>query len=56
MPKPQEWTNVSSGPVTLASGRPLAPGEHGPSDMKHPHDQGLRDGGLLVEHETKETT
>lgn len=45
------WTNVSSHPVTLASGRPLAPGEHADTDMKDPHDKGLRDSGQLIKTE-----
>lgn len=53
MPQEQEWTNVSSHAVTLASGRPLAPGESAPCDMKTPNDKALRDGGHLVKTETE---
>lgn len=51
---PQDWTNVSSHAQSLASGRPLAPGESAPCDMKDPHDQALRDAGALVKTESEE--
>lgn len=48
-----DWTNVSSHAVTLASGRPLAPGDHAECDMKDEHDKALRDSGQLVKTETE---
>jgi hypothetical protein len=51
MAQADEWTNVSTHAVTLASGRPLAPGESAPCDMKHPTDQASRDDGSLVKTE-----
>lgn len=44
---PDEWVNASLHAVTLASGRPLAPGESAACDMKDPHDQALRDSDPL---------
>jgi hypothetical protein len=56
MPKqPDRWRNVSDGPVSLASGTPLAPGEDAPCPMTDPHDQAHRDEGRLVRVETEET-
>jgi len=47
-----EYVNVSRHAVTLASGRPLAPGEADKIDLKHPNDKGLVDDGSLVQAET----
>ena len=47
-----EFVNVSRSALTLASGQPLAPGETGEPNLKHPHDQGLVDDGSLVQAET----
>jgi hypothetical protein len=52
--KIRDWTNVSGSAQTLASGRPLAPGETAESDMTDPHDRALRDEGHLVPTETDE--
>lgn len=46
-----EWLNRSTHSETLASGQPLAPGETGISDMTDPHDQALRDSGVLIDVE-----
>lgn len=51
-----DYVNVSRAAVTLASGRPLAPGEADQIDPKDPHDQGLVNDGLLVVAETAEET
>ena len=47
-----EYVNVSRTAVTLASGRPLAPGEADKINPKDPHDQALVDDGLLLKAET----
>lgn len=47
-----KYVNVARHAVTLASGRPLAPGEDGQIDPKHPNDKGLVDDGSLVPAET----
>lgn len=54
MPTKPEWVNVSTHAVTLASGRPLAPGERAACDMKDPHDQALADAGHLIPADDKE--
>ena len=46
-----DYANVSRSAVTLASGRPLAPGETGKPNLKDPHDQALVDDGVLVKAE-----
>lgn len=46
--KPDEWVNVSTHAVTLASGGALAPGDRAECDMKDPHDKALRDAGHLI--------
>jgi hypothetical protein len=51
MPSKSEWTNVSTTPQSLASGRPLAPGESAACDLTDPHDVALRDAGHLVKSE-----
>lgn len=48
MPDQQQFVNASNHAVPLASGQVLAPGEKGPSDMKHYTDKANRDAGLLV--------
>jgi hypothetical protein len=41
--------NRATHPVSLASGRPLAPGEEGKADLRDPHDQALMDAGHLIQ-------
>jgi hypothetical protein len=53
-PKSAEWVNASTHAVTLASGRPLAPGDRAACDMKDPHDQALRDAGHLIQADDRE--
>lgn len=45
---PDEYRNRLTHAVTLASGRPLAPGDAGPINLDDPHDQGLLDEGSLI--------
>jgi hypothetical protein len=51
---PPDYRNSSDHAVTLASGRPLAPGDDGPADLKDPHDKRLIDDGVLVPVEPAE--
>jgi hypothetical protein len=49
------YRNASTHAVTLASGRPLAPGEDAPTDLKDPHDQQLAADGALTKVEQPDT-
>ena len=51
-----QYRNVSSHALTLASGQPLAPGDAGDTDMTDPHDKALRDEGRLAKVDTRKTT
>jgi hypothetical protein len=49
---PDDYRNVRRTAVTIASGRPLAPGEAARIDLDDPHDKALVDDGALVKAET----
>lgn len=48
---PDEYRNISSHAVTLASGRPLAIGDAAEINLKDPHDKALLDDGTLIKAE-----
>ncbi len=48
MPTPTTVRNALRHPVTLASGRPLAPGDQTDADLSDPHDSQLVDDGVLT--------
>lgn len=48
--------NRATHPVSLASGRPLAPGDTGAPDLDDPHDKALVDDGTLIAIETGDET
>jgi hypothetical protein len=45
--------NRTGGPLPLASGQILAPGEDGDPDLKTDHDKALVDDGLLLKLDAK---
>jgi hypothetical protein len=45
---PDDYRNRETHAVTLASGRPLAPGETSPLNLDDPHDQALLEQGSVV--------
>ena len=53
MPDTTSYTNVSTHPQPLASGRILAPGETADLDLEHAHDNALHQDGVLAATETR---
>jgi hypothetical protein len=52
-----EYRNVTNHAITLASGRPLAPGDKASVDLNdNPYDKALVDEGHLAKVETKKET